>query len=81
MVNGYAFTANPVSSINTEINYMNKDQVKGAVKDAAGKVQEKVGEIIGSSEQQAKGLSKQVDGKTQKAVGDLKEMAKDAGKK
>ncbi|ANH68477.1 MULTISPECIES: CsbD family protein [unclassified Roseateles] len=59
---------------------MNKDQVKGAVKDAAGKVQQKTGEVIGSTEQQAKGLAKQVDGKAQKAYGDVKEAAKDAGK-
>jgi len=60
---------------------MNKDQVKGAVKDAAGKVQEKTGEVVGSSEQQAKGLAKQVEGKAQKAVGDVKEIVKNAGKK
>ncbi|MFX1680680.1 CsbD family protein [Mitsuaria sp. CC2] len=59
---------------------MNKDQVKGAVKDAAGKVQQKTGEVVGSTEQQAKGLAKQVDGKAQKAYGDVKEAAKDAGK-
>ena len=60
---------------------MNKDQGKGAVKDAAGKVQQKTGEVIGSTEQQAKGLAKQVDGKAQKAYGDVKEAAKDAGKR
>ena len=60
---------------------MNKDQVKGAVKDAAGKVQQKTGEVIGSTEQQAKGLAKQVDGKAQTAYGDVKEAAKDAGKR
>ncbi|UXH79125.1 CsbD family protein [Roseateles amylovorans] len=59
---------------------MNKDQVKGAVKDAAGKVQQKTGELVGSKEQQAKGLAKQVEGKTQKSVGDVKEAVKDAGK-
>ena len=37
---------------------MNKDQVKGSIKDAAGKVQEKAGKVIGSTGQQAKGLSK-----------------------
>ena len=57
---------------------MNKDQVKGAIKDAAGKVQEKTGEVIGSTEQQLKGLHKQAEGKTQKAVGDIKEVLKDA---
>ena len=59
---------------------MNKDQVKGAVKDAAGKVQEKTGDLVGSHKQEAKGLAKQAEGKTQKAVGDAKEAIKDAHK-
>jgi len=59
---------------------MNKDQVKGAVKDAAGKVQEKAGDLVGSHKQEAKGLAKQAEGKTQKAVGDAKEAIKDAHK-
>lgn len=59
---------------------MNKDQIKGAVKDAAGKVQQKAGELIDSPEQQAKGIAKQVEGKTQKKVGDVKEAVKDASK-
>ena len=59
---------------------MNKDQVKGAVKDAAGKLQEKAGEAIGSTEQQDKGLVKQAEGKVQKAYGDVKEVLKDAKK-
>jgi uncharacterized protein YjbJ (UPF0337 family) len=57
---------------------MNKDQVKGALKDAAGKVQEKTGAVIGSTDQQVKGIAKQVEGKTQKAVGDVKKVLKDA---
>ncbi|MEO8123898.1 MAG: CsbD family protein [Burkholderiales bacterium] len=56
---------------------MNKDQVKGAVKDAAGKVQEKAGELINSPEQQVKGIKKQVEGKVQKNYGDAKEAVKD----
>ncbi len=52
---------------------MNKDQVKGVVKDAAGKVQQKTGEAIGSTDQQVKGLVKQAEGKAQKAYGDVKE--------
>ena len=55
---------------------MNTDQVKGAVKDAAGKVQQKAGEVVGSTSQQAKGIEKQVEGKVQKAVGDVKNVAK-----
>ena len=60
---------------------MNKDQIKGALKDAAGKVQETAGQVIGSPSQQIKGLQKQAAGKTQKAVGDLKDIVQDAGKK
>lgn len=52
---------------------MNKDQVKGGAKDAAGKVQEKFGEVTGSKEQEAKGMKKQVEGNVQKNVGDVKE--------
>ena len=59
---------------------MNKDQVKGAAKDIAGKVQEEVGKVVGSTEQQAKGLQKQVEGKVQQRIGDLKEAVKDATK-
>ena len=55
---------------------MNKDQVNGSVKQAAGKVQQKTGEVIGSEKQQAKGVAKQVEGKVQKAVGDLKDNHK-----
>ena len=60
---------------------MNKDQVKGAIKDAAGKVQEKAGQLVGSEEQQIKGLGKQVSGKLQKKFGDAKEVIKDAVKR
>ena len=55
---------------------MNTDQVKGTAKDVAGKVQEKFGEAIDSTEQQAKGLEKQVEGKTQKTYGDAKDTIK-----
>lgn len=60
---------------------MNKDHVKGALKDAAGKVQEKAGELVGSQKQEAKGLAKQVEGKAQKKVGDVKDAANDIARK
>jgi uncharacterized protein YjbJ (UPF0337 family) len=59
---------------------MNKDQVKGTLKDVAGKVQETTGKVIGSNEQQLKGIKKQVEGHAQKTVGDIKEVVKDATK-
>ena len=75
MVLGY----HVVKPINEELK-MNKDQVKGTVKDIAGKFQEEAGKLIGSNEQQVKGLTKQVKGKAQQQIGNLKEIIKDAGK-
>lgn len=57
---------------------MNSDQVKGAVKQAAGKIQEKAGKAVGSTEHQVKGLAKQAEGNVQKNYGDAKENVKDA---
>ena len=57
---------------------INKDQVKGELKDLGGKIQEEAGKLIGSKEQQVKGLKHQAEGKLQKGVGDLKEAVKNA---
>lgn len=57
---------------------MNKDQVKGSIKDAAGKVQQKAGSAMGNPKHQAKGIGKQAEGKAQKAYGNAKEAIKDA---
>jgi uncharacterized protein YjbJ (UPF0337 family) len=62
-------------------NAMNKDQVKGAARDAAGEVQENFGKATGNASQQAKGEARQAEGKLQKKVGDVKEKAKDAFRK
>lgn len=60
---------------------MNRNQVKGAVKDVAGKVQQKTGQMTGSASQQAKGAAKQVEGKLQKGVGNAQQTAEDTDKK
>jgi uncharacterized protein YjbJ (UPF0337 family) len=52
---------------------MNKDQIKGDLKDAAGKMQQKAGEMTGSKEQHSKGIQKQAEGQTQKIVGNVKD--------
>lgn len=57
---------------------MNNDQVKGAVKDTAGKAQEEAGKLTGNKTQQAKGLAKQGEGKAQSAYGKLKETLKNS---
>ena len=59
---------------------MNKDQIKGRVKEAAGEAQEQFGKVVGSPEQQAKGHAREFEGKAQKNLGDLKEDVKDTAK-
>jgi uncharacterized protein YjbJ (UPF0337 family) len=59
---------------------MNKDQIKGTAKHAAGKVQEEAGKVTGNRSQEAKGIGKQASGSIQKGYGDAKQKAKDAMK-
>jgi uncharacterized protein YjbJ (UPF0337 family) len=59
---------------------MDKDRVKGAVNDAAGRVKRQVGEWTGDTNAQAEGTAQQIKGKAQKAWGTLKDAARDANK-
>lgn len=54
---------------------MNRDQAKGRMKEAVGKLQQKAGKVTGSLKQQAKGLGKEAAGKLQKDVGDARDDA------
>ena len=56
---------------------MNSDQVKGAAKKVAGKVQQEAGKLVGNKEQQVKGVAKQIEGSMQKSLGNVKEAIKD----
>ena len=60
---------------------MNRNQVKGAAKDVAGKVQQKAGELTGNRTQQAKGAARQVEGKVQKGVGNVEQALDRADRK
>jgi uncharacterized protein YjbJ (UPF0337 family) len=57
---------------------MNKDTVKGAVDDAAGRAKRQVGEWTGDTQTQAEGAAQQVKGKVEKAWGNVKDAAHDA---
>jgi uncharacterized protein YjbJ (UPF0337 family) len=59
---------------------MNRDQAKGAAKNVAGKVQQKVGELTGNKTQQAKGVAKQIEGTVQKGVGNVEQALDKAGR-
>jgi uncharacterized protein YjbJ (UPF0337 family) len=54
---------------------MNKDQIKGAARQVAGKVQKKVGKATGNGTQAVKGAVREAAGKTQKAFGNAKAKA------
>jgi uncharacterized protein YjbJ (UPF0337 family) len=51
---------------------INKDQVEGRVKEAAGKVQEVAGKTVGSTTQQIKGAANKAAGAAQAKYGDVK---------
>ena len=59
---------------------MNKDQVKGRVKEAEGNVQESAGKIVGNDRQEAKGNVTKNMGKLQAKVGDVKQELKHSQK-
>ena len=54
---------------------MNKEQVTGRVKEAAGEVQEHVGRATGNANQQAKGHAREMAGKAEKNLGDAADKA------
>jgi uncharacterized protein YjbJ (UPF0337 family) len=57
---------------------INKDQVEGRVKEAAGTVQETAGKAVGNTKQQVKGAVNKVAGAAQAKYGDVKSDLKDA---
>lgn len=59
---------------------MNKDTIKGSMKETAGKVQKEFGKAVDSPKHQVEGEMKEAEGKTQKTVGHLKDAAKSATK-
>lgn len=59
---------------------MNKDQTKGRLEEAKGKVKEVAGKLVGNDELELKGKIQKSGGQAQAAYGDLKEDVKDAAK-
>jgi uncharacterized protein YjbJ (UPF0337 family) len=60
---------------------MNKDQVKGRVEEAKGKIKEVAGRTVGNPDLEDRGTIQKVGGTVQKNYGDLKEDVKDVLKK
>jgi len=55
---------------------MNKDTIKGSMKEAAGKVQKEFGKAVDSPKHTIEGGMKELGGKTQKSVGNMQEDAR-----
>ncbi len=55
---------------------MNRNQAKGGMKEAGGKVQKEFGKAVDSPKHTIEGGMKELGGKTQKAVGDAEENAR-----
>ncbi len=56
---------------------MDKDRVKGAINDAAGRAKRQVGEWTGNTDAQVEGAAQQIKGKAQKVVGSVKDAARE----
>jgi len=57
---------------------MNKDQVKGRVTEAKGRIKELAGKIVGNEKLEAKGSAQKIAGKAEATYGDIKTDVKDA---
>ena len=56
---------------------MNKDQVKGRVNEAKGKIKEVAGRLVGNEKLEAKGKAQKIVGKARAKFGDVKKDVKD----
>ena len=56
---------------------VDKREVKGGAKEAAGKAREATGDAVGNHEMEAKGKAQQTEGKTEKNAGKVKDAVKD----
>ena len=55
---------------------MNKDTIKGSMKETAGKVQKEFGKAVDSPKHNVEGGAKEAEGKGQKAAGHIKAATK-----
>jgi uncharacterized protein YjbJ (UPF0337 family) len=60
---------------------MNKQQINGSAKEAAGKIQKSVGKATANGSQVVKGTARELAGKAEKAYGDAKSDMKGEAKR
>jgi uncharacterized protein YjbJ (UPF0337 family) len=59
---------------------MDRNRIKGALRQATGSVKEAVGRVIGDKKMQAKGTAEKTAGKVQEAVGRAEDAVRTATK-
>ena len=59
---------------------MNRDQVKGRIREAKGKIKEAAGKLVGNEKLEQKGKTQQVLGEAQAKLGDVKKDVKETVK-
>jgi uncharacterized protein YjbJ (UPF0337 family) len=57
------------------------DKIKGMANEAAGKLKQGVGNVVGSDKLKVEGAAQEAEGEAQKAVGAAKAATKDAANK
>ena len=65
-------------SITTKDSIMDKDRIAGAGKQLKGNIKEAAGKVTGDKKLETEGKADKVEGKVQNAVGGLKDAARDA---
>lgn len=60
---------------------MDKDRIAGAAKQVKGSIKEAAGKVIGDTKTQAEGKAEKAAGKVQSAIGGAKDAVRDALKK
>ncbi|HZZ91477.1 MAG TPA: CsbD family protein [Usitatibacter sp.] len=59
---------------------MNKDQMKGSMKEAGGKVEKAAGDLTDNTSQKLKGVAHEAEGKVQKKFGDVKQDVEESSR-
>jgi len=60
---------------------MDKDRIAGAAKEIKGAAKDAIGKVIGDAKLQADGKADKAEGKVQNIIGGIKDAARDALKK
>lgn len=66
-----------VADKNKGYQHMNKDLAEGAAKQVKGAVKEAVGKVVGDAKLQAEGKADQAEGKVQNTVGGIKDALRE----